>query len=91
MLYLSKSKSIIIITRKVYIINNLSVNVFIDIDIIKSKVIIFNLFRDILIINSYDSLKVFISIYNKKVEINIIIFNKIYKVIVSYINIKISI
>ena len=63
----------------------------INIDIIKSKVIIFNLSRDILIIDSYDSLEVFIFIYNKKIKIDIIIFSKIRKVIISYINIKISI
>ena len=63
----------------------------IDIDIIKSKIIIFNLSRDILIIDSYDSLEVFISTYNKKVRINIAIFSKTRRVITSYIDIKISI
>ena len=63
----------------------------IDINIIKSKVIILNLSRNVLIIDSYDNLKVFIFIYNKKVRVDIIIFNKTRRVIVSYIDIKIFI
>ena len=44
-----------------------------------------------LIIDFYDNFKVSISIYNKKVRINTTIFSKTRRVIISYINTKISI
>ena len=52
---------------------------------------ILNLSRDMLVIDSCDSLKVSISICNKKVRIDTTIFNKIRRVIVSYIDMKVSI
>ena len=63
LIYLLKSRNTIFITREVYIINNLSVKALIKINIIKSKDIILNLLRDILIINSYKKLEVSITIY----------------------------
>ena len=65
LIYLLESKNTIFITRKVYIINNLSVKALIKINIIKSKDIILDLLRDILIINFYKKLEVSITIYIK--------------------------
>lgn len=87
-IYLSKRKNIVLIIREIYIINNLSINLLIEIDVFKLKDIVFNLSRDVLIINSYNNFEIFILIYIKFIRVDIIIFSKIRKIIISCININ---
>ena len=57
----------------------------------KFEEIVLNLSRDILIVDFYEGLEIFISIYIKSLKVNIAIFNKTRKVITFYIDIKIFI
>jgi hypothetical protein len=77
LIYLFNNKDIVFITREVYIINNLNINILIKIDIFKLKSIVVYLFYSVLVISSYNNLKIFILIYIKFIRINIAIFNKI--------------
>ena len=52
-IYLFNNKDIDLIIREIYIINNLNVKIFLDVDIIKLKDIMLNLKDDIIIINLY--------------------------------------
>ena len=71
--------------------NNLSVHVLIEMNILKLEDIMLDLPRDVLIINFYDNLEISILIYIKFIKVDIIIFSKTRKIIVSYIDMKISI
>ena len=64
-MYLLDSRDIILITREVYIVNNLSTSILLKINIIKLESIVLDLQRNIIIIDSYNNLKVLISIYIK--------------------------
>ena len=55
---------IILIERKFYIINNLIIKIFIDIDILKPEKMIFNIIRDVIIITSYKNLEILIIFNN---------------------------
>lgn len=58
-------------------------------NILKLKDIVLNLSRDILIIDSYNNLEIFILIYIKSIRVDIIIFNKTRKITTFYIDMKI--
>lgn len=70
-------------------INNFNIKTLIEINIIKSKKIVLNLQYNIIIINFCKDFEIFIITHIKKLIINTIIFNKIRKMIVFYIDIKI--
>ncbi len=53
---LGKNSKIALITKELYIVNNLSIRVLIGIDIMKLKEIIINTGRDLVIIISYNNL-----------------------------------
>ena len=88
---MSENKSTALIIKKVYLINDLSVNILLEMNILKLENIVFNFLRNIFIIDSYNSLEISISTYVKLIKIDIIIINKIRKMIVFYIVMKISI
>lgn len=75
------------INREFYIINNLIIKVFIEINIIKLKIIIINFSRDIIKIDIYKNLKIFIIIITRDFSINIIIYNNKKIIIFLYFNI----
>ena len=76
---------IILIRRKIYIVNNLFVKSLINIDIIKSKNIIFNINKDFIIIKLYIFLRIKIFIIIKSLKINVITINKIRYIVLIYL------
>ena len=90
-IYLSESKDTALIIKEVHIINDLSVNVLLEMNILKLENIVLDLSRNMLIINSYNSLKMSISTCIKLTKIDTIIVSKTRKVIASHIDMKISI
>ena len=88
---MSKSKNTALIIKEIHIINDLSVNILFEMNILKSENIVLDLSRNILIINSYNSLEMSISTCIKLTKIDTIIVNKTRKIIVSYIDMRISI
>jgi len=66
-----------LIIKELYIVDNLSIKVLVNINIIKPEGIIINTSKDIVIIISYNSLEVSISIITKGTRINIIVINKV--------------
>ncbi len=75
-IYILSKDGVILITRELYIVNNLLTKVFISVDIIKSKDIIIDIRRDLVIITSYNSLEVPVSIVIKGTRTDTIIINK---------------
>ena len=59
------SNDVILIKREFYIVDNLIIKVFIDIDILKLEGIVFDVIKDIIIIILYKNLKISI-IFNSQ-------------------------
>ena len=53
---LNKNDNVALIRREIYTVNNLFIKAFIDINIIKLKIIIFNINKDFVIIKFYEFL-----------------------------------
>ena len=81
----------ILIKREIYIVNNLSAKVLIGIDIIKLESIILDISKNIMIINSYNSLEVLILIIIKGTYTNTIVISKVRYAISIYSFMTISI
>ena len=73
LIYIPSNKSTTFIKSKLYIVNNLLVKALIRVNILKSKGIIINLNRNLIIIHSYLNLKVPIKVSSKGTYTNIII------------------
>ena len=58
------SINIILIKREFYIVDNLIIKIFIDIDILKFEKIVFDITRNVIIITSYKNVEILI-IFNK--------------------------
>jgi hypothetical protein len=86
-----KDGKIALITKELYIVNNLFIKILIGIDIIKPEEIIINTSKDLVTIISYNNLEIFISIITKGARINIIIINKFRYIILVYLDIVIII
>ena len=67
-----------------YIVDNLSIKTFIEIDIIKFKIIILDINKDLIIIKFYNLLLILIFIIVKDPRTDIIIINKIRFIILIY-------
>ena len=67
---------IVFLRREFYIIDNLSIKVLIGINIMKLEDIILDINRDLIIIDSYNFIKVSISIVVKGSRIDTIVINK---------------
>ena len=88
-MYLPESKDTALITREVHIVNDLSVNVLLGMDILKSEDIVLDLPRDVLIIGSCNSLEMSISTCIKLTRIDTAIVSKTRKVIAPHIDMKV--
>ena len=78
LIYISYENGIIILIRwEIYIIDNFFTKTFINIDIIKSENIIFDINKNLIIIKLYNFLRVKRYIIVKGFKINAIIINKI--------------
>ena len=77
----------IIIERKLYIIDNFIIKALININIIKSKRIIINLDNDIIKVNVYNNIKIFIVVIIRRSSISIIVYNSKRVIILAYFNI----
>jgi hypothetical protein len=75
-IYILNKDGVILITRELYIVNNLSAKIFIGVDIIKSKDIILNTRKNLIIITLYGNLKIPVSIIIKGTRTDAIVINK---------------
>jgi len=75
-IYIPSKDGVILITKELYIVNNLSIKVFIGVDIIKSKDIIFNTRKNLVTIILYSNLKIPVFIIIKGIRTDAIIINK---------------
>ena len=67
----------ILINRKIYIVDNLSTKTLINIDIIKLEGIAIDIDKNLIIIELYDSLQVLVSIIIKGPRTNITVVSKV--------------
>ena len=67
-MYLSNknNNNIILIKRKFYIVDNLIIKVFVNIDILKPEGIVFDIIRNIIIITSRKNLEILITFNNQR-------------------------
>ena len=73
---INKNDNVALIRREIHIINNLFIKTFININIIKLETIIFDTNKNLIIIESCDSLQVSMFMIIKNLRINIIIKSK---------------
>ena len=92
-MYLSDKNDIVKIKKEFYIVDNFAVKALIDIDIIKSKDIIFDIKKNVMIISLCKNIQIFFIFINHRSQIRITIFNnnKTKMTISSYFNITVSI
>ena len=84
-LYLpNQNNKIILIRFKIHIINDLSIKILIDINIIKLKIIVLDTNKDLIIIKSYEFFQISIFIIIKDSYIDVIIINKSRFIILAY-------
>ena len=83
-MYINNYNKIIFIRYKIHIVDNLSVKNFIKINIIKFKIIIFDINKDLVIIKFYNLFLILIFTIAKSPRINIIIINKIRFIILMF-------
>ena len=88
-MYLPGSKGTAMITREVHIVDNLSANVLIGIDIMKPEGMVLDLPRDVLVVGSCEGLEVPISTCTKPSRVDTAIFSKTRKVIAPHTDIKV--
>ena len=79
-----KNNKIILIRRKIYIIDNLSTKALININIIKLEDIILDTSKDITVISSYNSLYISISIVIKGLYIDAVVISKARYIVPTY-------
>ena len=91
LIYILSKNNIILIRREIYIINDLSIKVLIDINIIKSKFIILDINSNLTIIESYNNLQILILIIVKSSRTNTIIISKTYFIVLTHSFLIISI
>lgn len=62
-MFFFNKNNIILIKRKFYIINNLTIKIFVNINIIKSENIIFDMRKSIMTIDFYRDIEIFITFF----------------------------
>ena len=72
------------IRREIYIVNDFFVKAFIDIDIMKFEVIIFDINKDFIIIKFCEFFYMSLSMIIKNLKIDVVIVNKTRYVILTY-------
>ena len=88
----NKIDIVILMKREFHVIDNLTIKVFIKINIIKPKIITIDLENKIIRIDIYKELEIFIIVFNREESrTSIIIYNNKKIVISSYINIVVLI
>ena len=92
-IYLSNKNDIIKIKRKFHIVDDLVIKTLIDINIIKSKDMIFDIKKNVIIIGLYKNIQVFFIFINHRSQIRVTIFNNNQKkmIISSHFNMTILI
>ena len=92
-MYLSDKNNITKIKKEFYIVDNLVVKALIDIDIMKSKDMILDIKKNVIIIDLYKNIQIFFISTNHRSQIRITIFNnnKTKMIISSHFNIIVSI
>ena len=90
-MYLLDKNKIAIIKRKLYIIDNLIIKALININSMKSKRIIINFNNDIIKVNVYNNIEIFIVAILRGSFINIIIYSIKRVIILAYFNVIILI
>ena len=73
-----------LIRREIYIVNDLLIKALININIIKFKVIVFDISKNLIIIKLYNSFQILMFIIIKDFKINVVIVNKTRYVILTY-------
>ena len=92
-IYLSNKNSIARIKKEFYIVDDLIVKVLVDINIIKSKGMIFDIEKNVIIIDSCKNIQIFFIFINYRPQTRVTIFNnnKTKIIIPSHFNMTISI
>ena len=74
-MYLFNKNDIIKVKKKIYIVDNLAIKALIDINIIKSKDIILDIKKNVIIIDSCKDIQIFFIFVNHRSQIRATIFN----------------
>ena len=74
-MYLPDKNNIAKIKKEFHIVDNLAVKTFVDIDIIKSKDMILDIEKDVIIIDLYKDIQVFLIFVNHRPQTRATIFN----------------
>ena len=92
-MYLSDKNDITKIEREFYIVDNLAVKALVDIDIMKSKGMILDIGKNVMIIDSCKNIQIFLIFVNHRPQTRVTIFNnnKTKMIISSHFNMIISV
>ena len=92
-MYLSDKNDITKIEREFYIVDNLAVKALVDIDIMKSKGMILDIGKNVMIIDSCKNIQIFFIFVNHRPQTRVTIFNnnKTKMIISSHFNMIISV
>ena len=92
-IYLFDKNDIIKVEKEFHIVDDFVIKTFIDIDIMKSEGIVFDIKKDVIIIDSYKNIQISFIFINHRPLIRITIFNnnKTKMTIFSHFNITVSI